>query len=161
MKSLTKLNVVILLTVLMSASFSCTEPTSFSVDPLLRPYYDEFMKEAKSRGARLDAIDNLIMVVRPGIMDQYHGQACTIKHPGGQHYIYFDQDIFYAHPERRRVISLHELGHCYLNRSHNNGFSYMNPAIASIGGKPCLADTATCHARDKLFMSELFYHAGE
>ncbi len=143
-------------------AFACTERTEFHIEASLQPYYDAFMQEASKRSAPLDDVGNLIMIVRPNALKDYGGLAVTRKIPGGQHYIYVDFDYFNTHtPEQLKIIVYHELGHCYLNRSHNTNYSIMNPKISALGIPECNSNPQICANKYAWLITELFYNSGK
>lgn len=139
-------NLLIIIVIFLSA---CHRDTEFAIQPELKPYYGAFMASAvKHHFTRFDEIDNLIMIIRPNVLRDYNAWGVSRKIPGGQHYIYIDQNFYREHPTWIEETVYHELGHCYLDQVHNGSYSIMNPTI---NGWP-----ETSGSKD-LLINDLFY----
>lgn len=110
------------------ALFACKEkealPMNGAIDiaPTFQPYVDQFIKEASIRGKEIDFSDT-------GLSIQFSelplGTAAQCQELGdgsrGNHRILIDENLWaIAAPTRREFLVFHELGHCELDRRHQN-----------------------------------------
>lgn len=108
--------------------FSCKEkevlPMNGVIDiaPSFQPFVDDFIAEAALRGRNIDFSDTGLSIQ---FSPQPLGIAARCLEFGddrrGSHQIEFDENLWrVAAPERRAFLVFHELGHCELNRPHQN-----------------------------------------
>jgi len=105
---------------------SCThleeDPVLFypNVDKELWSYFSSFEQEAKIRGIQADLKLAEITGVITSIADD--GVAGTCQFGSHIAHVTVDQDFWNsASPLFREYVVYHELGHCFLNRNHNDG----------------------------------------
>lgn len=94
-----------------------------NIAPTFQPYVDEFIQSAAERGFDIDFSDTGLSMQ---FSEQPLGTAARCLEFGddrrGSHMIEFDENLWaIAAPERRAFLVFHELGHCELNRAHDNG----------------------------------------
>lgn len=100
----------------------CVE-TEFQIDSQLRPYFNEFVMDAKQHGVKIES-DNLLMTIKDLRNKKDLG---LFVESGYQRYVYIDSTMFYERNKDVSFVVHHELGHAFLNRQHNDTISYMNP----------------------------------
>lgn len=96
-------------------NISCTHEPKQTIPVELQQYVDEFFKDARQKGINIDLTD-------------FNLDISFANLPGADGRCYFSgnkviiDSIFWkqAHPLRRRALLYHELGHCILNRRHEN-----------------------------------------
>lgn len=103
---------------------SCID-LDFQVDPRLKPYFNQFVADAKEHGITIDQ-DNLIMRLKDL---RYKNYAGLYESAVFQKYIYIDSVTYFTKHEIVKLVLYHEMGHAFLKRDHVNEFSYMNPLI--------------------------------
>lgn len=124
---------------LLLAGTSCQqEPFEYVIQRELQPYVESFYQAGGDRGVILQR-ENLIMMI---VVDlQKEGAWGLSKKRAGQRIVYIDQELFddYTintnHTDRIEWLVFHELGHSFLNRSHTDGFSIMNPKFYDFKGQ--------------------------
>lgn len=93
-----------------------------NIAPAFQPYVEEFIQAAAERGVDIDFSDT-------GLSMQFSAQPLGIAarcmefgdDRRGSHMIEFDENLWnIAAPERKAFLVFHELGHCELNRGHEN-----------------------------------------
>lgn len=126
----------------------------FYIQPELITYYDRFRDEARSRNINYP-IDNAIVSISTQAMG-YGGIGASRLAKDGQRYLYIDP-IYWdkATEQQREVLFFHECGHTFLKRSHNGGWSIMNPK-ALPNGWPVCQELPTRIYCSKLLIDELF-----
>lgn len=103
---------------------SCVD-VDFQVDSRLKPYFNQFVADAKEHGVTIDQ-DNMILKLKdlrsPGdnVIGLYDPAVV-------QKYVYIDSVTYFTKPGIVKLIIYHEMGHAFLHRGHNKNFSYMNP----------------------------------
>lgn len=102
----------------------CVE-TEFQIDSQLRPYFNEFVLDARQHGIKIES-DNLLMTIKD-LRDKK--DLGLFVESGYQRYVYIDSTMFYERNKDVSFVVHHELGHAFLKRVHNNKFSYMNPEM--------------------------------
>ncbi len=129
----------------------CQQETQYRVDPMIKPYLENFYEIASSHGINFDR-SNLVIITEYGLNSQLHYVGLTtIQSNGGQRQIEFDLEFWEKSDESvREVLTLHEFGHAFLGRSHNTGFSIMNPSIGATGWPK--------NTDHKFLLDELFKH---
>lgn len=101
--------------------FTCDESFEpvYEVPADLQPYVDRFIQEAALRGYAYQ-IDNLIIRYNTdenvGICGRCNSNATQGEF---QKIIYINSDCFYTHDSQIEALIFHELGHCFLSRSHD------------------------------------------
>jgi len=119
---------------------SFDQQIEYRIDPLLKPYVDQFYKEAEVRGIELQRV-NLIVKISTNIGSKY-GLSESIN---GQKVVSINSYLIEGNDLRLQIIIFHELGHSLLNRHHFDDVkSIMNTS-------PC----STCF--DEQYLDELFY----
>lgn len=104
--------------------FSCTEfdvSPEYRVDPRLKPYADQFFKEADIRGIHLRK-ENLVVILRDKLINEEGTFGLSFKE-GSQRVVFIDQDYFDTYkkseyPERIEFMVFHEFGHALLGLPH-------------------------------------------
>lgn len=123
-----------------------------SIDPVINPYYQTFLKAAAERSVTLDPvrIDNLIIKFgvtsdRQSISPGYAVVgfcAPTTSETGLSYIVTLDQQQWLKSSDLdRQFLLFHELGHCVLNRNHKSDLeqigrpsSIMYPTLFSTTG---------------------------
>ncbi len=100
----------------------------YRVDPLLKPYVDQFYEEAEKRGVELQRVNLIVALNTDVINPNYLGVSQLI---GDQRMILINQkyyDRFMNESDSLSVerLMFHEMGHAILNRKHILAFSIMN-----------------------------------
>ncbi len=132
----------------------------------VQPYIDSFVAEAKKRGIDIK-INNLIVEFADADGDFVCGRCKSLT--AKQQYIVLDTDPACwkdAYEQARESLVFHELGHCYLARSHRtnkftNGIykSLMNPdnvETYSTCRYPLGGDVCDKRPRRQYYIDELF-----
>lgn len=109
-----------LITLAMITLFSCAKEYGYDVDPEIQPYFDSFEKEAEARGITVDLEIEGIGATIDFIRDNSTVGQCQ-NNEEGRRRIHIDKAFWveYDHFGKEFII-FHELGHCYLNRGHDN-----------------------------------------
>jgi len=104
----------------LTVIFSCSKEYGYDVDPEIQPYYDSFEAEASLRGIKVDLELEGIGATVDFIRDQRIIGECQ-NNEEGQRRIHIDKAFWveYDHFGKEFII-FHELGHCYLDRRHDN-----------------------------------------
>lgn len=112
---------LILLTAILATScYSGMDDDYTYVDPLIRPYFDDFVQQAASRGIEIDTFGAKVAF---GPMNKEGRQAYT-SHRYRQVIIDSSSYKWKNYPES---IVFHELGHLFLRREHDNNRVNYNP----------------------------------
>lgn len=107
--------------------FSSCVDLDFQIDPRLKPYFNQFVADAKEHGITIDQ-DNLVLKLK----DLRSRKALGRYEPSVvQKYVYIDSVTYFTKPEIVKLVFYHEMGHAFLKRYHIDEFSYMNPSVTS------------------------------
>ena len=137
---------------------SCSPPDLvYRVEPDLQPYANYFFETAAQYGKTFER-QNLVLRITPGLVKSKGGLGVTTFHRDGQRTIEFDSAFWASSSESvRQVLALHEFGHGFLGRSHNQGYSIMNIKISPFGWPQC--EGSECD--HKFLLDELFRNENE
>ena len=110
----------ILAILILISVFSCSREYGYDVDPEIQPFFDSFEVEAAARGITVDLEASGIGATIDFIRDNSTVGQCQNSDEGNRR-IFIDQAFwsdwdFYG----KEFIVFHELGHCYLDRAHDN-----------------------------------------
>ncbi len=111
--------------------FSCSEEVDDvpEIDAAIAPIFEAFEAEAASRGTLINISEEGIGGVFAETTDNAAGQ-CVAK-TNGEHYIRIDAAYWKnASNLQREFLVFHELGHCVLGRSHEDG---------TLSGRQCMS----------------------
>lgn len=112
--------IIALSAILMASCYSGMDDDYTYVHPEIRPYFDDFIKEAAARGIRIDPYG---AKVEFGKMNKEGRQGYT-SHRYKEVFIDSSGYKWKNYPE---TIIFHELGHLFLYREHNNHRVNFNP----------------------------------
>ncbi|MFT4566092.1 MAG: RNA polymerase sigma factor (sigma-70 family) [Saprospiraceae bacterium] len=101
---------------------SCSEEVDsiLEIDAAIAPIIEAFEEEAANRGRIINITEERIGAVFDETTDNAAGQ-CVAK-SNGEHYIRIDAEYWKnASGLQREFLVFHELGHCVLGRSHEDG----------------------------------------
>lgn len=103
---------LILLTVCF---FSCERERIQTLDPVFEPFVDQFFLEAQQRGMDVKKSD-FSFSLQFGTIDDAHGRCRNRDNE-----MTIDPDFWEdAYEREKEYLIFHELGHCILNRRHDN-----------------------------------------
>ncbi len=120
--NLTKHFLFLFTILLISVSISCKEkPEELIIYPdvtiELCSYFQSFEKEAAKRGLIVDLRNAGIK----GRLTKIHGNAVGICKQRGMKEVLIDRKFWERSSQlKKELIVFHELGHCYLNKMHDN-----------------------------------------
>ncbi len=126
------------------------------IDEDLVPYVDEFIEEAAARGLIIDK-DSLDLQIFLTNIPNANIQGQCVREPGEINLIQIDKNFFRAIDDlRKEFLVFHELGHCVLNRLHEDDSDTNGNCISIMhsGGASC-NDTYSLETRSD-FLDELF-----
>lgn len=114
---------ILFLVPLLALFMSCASDTEdLNVDPEVQPYVNRFIEEADKRGILIDFSDTGLSIRLVDLGPEEAGR-CSERGTAtsGNHDIEIDRSYWAEvdELEKERLI-FHELGHCELNRSHDN-----------------------------------------
>ena len=107
--------------------FSCTKENSenltvenYHIDEALAPYFERFVEEGNSRGLDIDLADKRIEGYLVNVEeDNVAGQCVYSSDPNAIRTVNIDINYWNNASElEKEFVIFHELGHCYLERSH-------------------------------------------
>ena len=104
-------------------NISCDRDESIvHIDPLLTDYIDRFYEEGEKRAVDLDRSDPRLSAYLESLTsDEVLGQCIT--YTDGTRAVRIDENYWSTLTDLdKEYIVFHELGHCLLNRAHNNSF---------------------------------------
>lgn len=109
------LSICVVLTLL-----SCSKEYGYGIDPEIEPYFTMFEQEAAERGIFVDLELEGIGATIDFIRDNSTVGQCQTSDEGNRR-VFVDKSFWYDYDEYgKQFIIFHELGHCYLNRAHDN-----------------------------------------
>ena len=95
------------------------EPVNFYIDPELQPYFDLFSEEASARGLTVDFEAASIETEFTDLEGNVPGQCAHSE--ASPNLLRIDPTIWNSYEEwEKEFLIFHELGHCYLGRSHDD-----------------------------------------
>lgn len=99
--------------------FSCiTDDGITDIDDTLRPYYDDFAREAQARGIEVDYGDVPISASLSQTLNVNVAGTC-LRRDNAENEIRINRNYWNSADElEREFVMFHELGHCFLNRDH-------------------------------------------
>jgi hypothetical protein len=99
----------------------CTQdPYVNNIDPAFVRYFDSFIEEGLKRSYPIDLSTERINASFRSAVSGEVGQC--VKTTSGIKNLYFDPDYWQrSDPMQREFLVYHELGHCILGRSHDDG----------------------------------------
>lgn len=107
---------------------SCSTEYGYEVDPELQPFFESFELAAEARGITVDLEAEGIAGTIDFIRDNTTVGQCQSSEEGNKRVLvdkaFWSEYDFYG----KEFIIYHELGHCFLNREHDN---------AVLGGNVC------------------------
>ncbi len=139
-----------------------TQPIAYNVPAEFQVYIDSFLSAGQQRGIDSIAIDNLV-VDWEAENENLVGHTCAVCYKAKevdslQKYIIIKPDCWNGlNDHLKEVVMFHELGHCYLNRSHksgNMGNGYVKSIMNKTMSEPLWADTTSY--RRAYYLDELF-----
>lgn len=113
-------SIIALTALIMISCYSGMDDDYTYVDPLIRPYFDDFVRQATARGIEIDTFGAKVSF---GAMNKEGRQGYT-SYRYSQVFIDSSSYKWKNYPES---IVFHELGHLFLNREHNNYRVNYNP----------------------------------
>jgi len=119
----------------------------------LCPYFQRFEEEGAKREIAIDLEVEGIKAILTKLQDGHVGLCNRV----GDREIIIDQDFWKKSSDlKKELIVFHELGHCYLGKSHNNQSSVDGVCLSIMrsGAKGCI-DFYTDKTRNQL-LNELF-----
>ena len=161
-----KLVLLFLLICVISCQKQQIEPTVYQIDKDLQPYLNSFTEEAKKRGIEIK-LENLIMKFdssSANLCGKYSKQSLD-----GQRTVIIKKDFICwkgVPNQNKEALVFHELGHCFLNRSHrddllpngadasimnSNSYGPYQPCIYAIDNNDCNRTTRRSYYVDELF----------
>ncbi len=151
---------------LISALFifhSCSkESKEIIIDEAFKPYVDQFIVEAAARGQNIDFSDTGLSLKFEDIFITAGGVCSELGNAeSGDHKIGISRTVWKQYlPHQRKRLIFHELGHCELNRPHDNAI-FPNEEWKSImrgdpipSGRELLVNFTGL--REKYYIDELF-----
>jgi hypothetical protein len=100
--------------------FSCSKEYGYDVDSEIQPYFDMFEVAAADRGINVDLELSGIGATIDFIRDNSTVGQCQTSDEGNKR-VFVDKAFWKDYDEYgKQFIIFHELGHCYLNREHDN-----------------------------------------
>lgn len=137
---------------------ACTEfdvHPEYRVETPLRPYADQFFKEAAARGVHLKK-ENLVVILRDRLINEEGTFGLSFKE-GSQRVVFIDRDYFNTYenseyPERIEFMVFHEFGHAIL------GLPHIDLPNSIMSAKECALCGQYLKNRDEL-LNELFHQA--
>ncbi len=142
---------LIVFLLLIGCSRPLPHPKHYSAPAELQPYITEFIEDSIKYG-KPQTVDNLVIVFDS--MSTDIGGTCT---PNGRDtpVIRVNSVVWPRMPETyRRIVLLHELGHCILHREHKDTYAAFG-APASIMNT-WIIDAGTFLAHENYYLNELF-----
>lgn len=151
---------------MLSCQKQSLEPSVYQIDKDLQVYVTSFTEEARKRGIEIK-YENLIMVFDSS-SENLCGK-CTKQPSEGQRTIRIKKDFLCwkgVPNQNREALVFHELGHCFLNRSHrddllpnkaeaslmnSNSYGPYQPCIYAINGDDCDRTPRRSYYIDELF----------
>lgn len=133
-----------LLSTLLLCACSMIDETHVYVDPVIRQYYDSFLKQAKIHNTEIDQ-SNVIVITKD--LSQYGYCGLTVNE---KNTVYIDTSSFCWKIDPEQLV-MHELGHYFLHRQHDN--SLIGDIFKSI---MCSSGYADLQSNRKYYFSELF-----
>lgn len=130
-----------------------------NVDKELWTHFETFEREAAIRGLEINIVNRGIS---GEILELNQGNVAGVCHYGGygSNHIEIDENFWNkASHLRREMIVFHELGHCYLDRAHeedyfNNGACYSIMRSGTLGCYDNYVSTTREWYLDELFFGE-------
>ncbi len=94
------------------------------IDDEIKPYVDQFIVEASARGIKIDFSDTGLSLRFEDIFITAGGVCSELGNGNsGDHKIGISRSVWKRYlPQQRKRLIFHELGHCELNRPHDNAF---------------------------------------
>lgn len=130
---------------------------TYHVDPQIQPYIDRFVKTSNEVGAPV-VVDNLVASIGTTAKTDYAGQ-CVIGNGtptmtlNSIYWPTFDDAL-------REELVFHELGHCVLNRLHNNDVDARGIPVSIMYGQMQVEGIYSDHRAD-WFVEMFWYKGGE
>ena len=144
------------ISIVLALLLSCNPDEEVVVSPELQPYFDLFQEEGRKRGINVDYDVIQIEGRIADLIDSNVNGWCSFNDEKPHEIIIHDSYWAEADEFDKEFILMHELGHCYLNRLHDDSVD---------GNGNCLsimhASTETCifpydeETRDA-YLDELF-----
>ncbi len=101
-------------------TISCSKEYGYDVDPEVQPFFDLYEKEAEARGITVDLEAEGIGAIVDFIRDNTTVGQCQNSDEGNRR-ILIDKAFWYDYDNYgKEFIVFHELGHCHLDRAHDN-----------------------------------------
>ncbi len=139
-----------------------SEPPEIIVDPEFQTYVDRFIIEAEERGQTIDFSDTGLKLEFGTVPSESAGVCSEIGGAmHGSHEIRIDREYWNElnDPQKERLV-FHELGHCELERPHDNQIFSSGDWKSIMRGNPLPAGrTALVNysgSRKKYYLDELF-----
>lgn len=152
----TKLLSYSLLTIILSLSLTGCKKDIIETDQALLPYFDLFALEAEKRGITVDyeleRIEGLLQDIRDeSVLGQCFRNAEKPKK------VIIDQEYWDEADEfSKQFLIFHELGHCFLNREHDDRSDASNVCISIMHSTPQACDFELTEENKKEYLDELF-----
>lgn len=141
---------------------ACAKPIKH-IEPEFQGTYDSFILESIKYGRDVSATNNIIIErgETASICDNGKVTACCKLNGHGQAHIIVDNsELFYSEAAREKIL-FHELGHCLLNKDHDNSLDENGrPAKIMSHNIRDLPEYFYQQNRDH-YVSELFAYGGE
>ncbi len=140
----------------LSALIGCAEDNAPTVNPELASYFSLFEEEARTRGVEIDLTSQNISATFSDIESEHTQGVCNHYSDGSKQILI---DITYWNNLRdiqKEFLVFHELGHCYLGRSHDNTRSASGDCNSIMhSGEGFCRDNYNPRTRDA-YLDELF-----
>jgi len=120
LKTISKRLFYIIMTTSIFYITACSDDPEIVIDTEIQPYLDSFLIEGEARGIEIDLSDlHLSAYISETSSDEIIGQCL---HFGEEHKEIVIARAFWddASDIEKEFIVFHELGHCILDRSHND-----------------------------------------
>lgn len=145
---------LIILSLLLLTTFSCTKDETVSVDAALQPLFDDFASEAQTRGMNLD------MSHYSGIFMELEENNVAAKCQtlsNGSKRVVVDQSFWIsASALQREMVVFHELGHCVLNRPHLDDARTDGSCVSMMQSGLSLCKMSYTNLTRSAYLDELF-----
>ena len=133
---------------------SCSEEASVDVDPEFLPYINLFEEEAQSRSVDISSRLENTSITFNDLGSDSAGQCLTYS--DGRKEVQINQLKWPTYSEQEKeILIFHELGHCVLDREHDNNMSRGRCiSIMRESSSTCIVDYTG--ERRSVYLDELF-----
>jgi len=154
---ITKLIFIFTIFSVVTLNIGCNEFDEVETDAELQPFFEIFAKEAAKRGFTVDYEAERIEGLLQDIFDSNIQGQC-FRNEKKPKKVIIDTEYWARSTDlEKEFIIYHELGHCFLNRSHLNDGDSSGECVSIMHANPGVCNFLLTEENKSDYLDELFF----